>query len=66
MNLNELLSSMKIFLTNEEKQFVKKYPSVKLSSLDEHNKWLVQNLVRKGIYEISKDNNTLIKNNESF
>jgi hypothetical protein len=61
MKLNELLSTMPIFLTNEEKQFVKKFPSVKISSLDEHNQWLVQNLVRKGVYSISKDNNTVIK-----
>lgn len=62
MRLQELISDINIFLTNEEKMFVKKYPSVKISSLDEHQQWLAQNLVRRGVYSISKDNNTLIKN----
>lgn len=62
MKLHELVSNISVFLTNEEKQFVKKHSSVKISSLDEHARWLVQNLVRKGVYSISKDNNTVIKN----
>jgi len=62
MKLQELISDINIFLTNEEKMFVKKYSAVKISSLDEHQQWLAQNLVRRGVYSISKDNNTLIKN----
>lgn len=63
MKLTELLSSMKIILSNEEKDFVKKHPLVKISSLDEHSQWLAQNLVRKGVYSISSDNNTIKKCN---
>lgn len=61
MNLQELISSINIFLTNEEKKFVKKYNTIKISSLDEHTKLIAQNLVRKGVYNISNDNNTLTK-----
>lgn len=45
-----------VFLTNEEQAFVNFYgDEVHKNSLDEHGIWVAQNLVRKGIYEISKD-----------
>lgn len=62
MKIQQLLNEVSIGLFNEEKEFVKKYPTVKISSLTERDQWLAQNLVRKGIYSISKDNNTLIRN----
>jgi len=62
MKICQLLSGIGIVLTNEEKQFIEKHRGrVSLETLDEHNLWLAQNLVRKGIYDISKDSNTLIK-----
>ena len=61
MKISQLLSDINLYLTNEEKQFISKHPEVKISSLDEHQTWLAQNLVRKGAYAISKDNNTLIR-----
>jgi hypothetical protein len=61
MKLIELISNISVYLTNEEKKFVNKYSSVKLSTLDEHNHWLAQNLVRKGVYDISNDCNTITK-----
>lgn len=61
MKLYELISGMKIILTNEEKSFIDKYPTTSISSLDEHDLWLAQNLVRKGLYSVGKDNNTLKK-----
>lgn len=60
MKIKQLLSGLNIALSNQETQFVEKYNSISLSSLSEKDLWLAQNLVRKGIYEISK-NNTLIK-----
>jgi len=63
MKIVQLLSGYKTAITNEEQEFLKKYPShVKITSLDEHNHWVAQNLVRKGIYAISKDNNVIVKN----
>jgi hypothetical protein len=61
MKISQLFSGLDLYLTNEERQFVKKHGNVKISSLDEHNHWIAQNLVRKGAYKISNDNNTLIR-----
>lgn len=61
MKLYELISGMKIILTNEEKSFIDKYPIARISSLSERDLWLAQNLVRKGLYSVDKDNNTLKK-----
>jgi hypothetical protein len=61
MRIHQLVSGPSIALTNEETKFVKKHSDqVKITSLDEHDQWLAQNLIRKGVYAISKDNNTLI------
>ena len=63
MRIHQLLSGPSIVLTNEENSFVRKHHSeVRLTSLDEHDQWLAQCLVRKGVYQISKDNITLINN----
>jgi hypothetical protein len=61
MKIVHLLSGPDVALSNQEQQFAKKYNHVKINSLSEHEQWLAQNLVRKGIYTISKDNETLIK-----
>ena len=62
MKIGQLLSGMHIVLTNEELAFVGRHKdSVSITSLDEHDQWLAQNLVRKGIYSISKDNRTIVK-----
>lgn len=61
MKLYELISGMKIILTNEEKSFIDKFPTARISSLGERDLWLAQNLVRKGLYAVGKDNNTLKK-----
>ena len=63
MKIVQLLSGVNTHLTNEEREFISRHSShVKINSLDEHDNWLAQNLVRKGIYSISKDDSTLIKN----
>lgn len=62
MKISQLLSGVKIALTNEEHLFLDKHGSnISLYSLDEHSQWVAQNLVRKGIYSISKDRSTLLK-----
>lgn len=63
MKIHQLLGGVSIALTNEETAFVNKHSNqVRITSLDEHDQWLAQGLVRKGIYNISKDSTTLIKN----
>lgn len=62
MKIQQLISGVGLALTNEEQEFLDKHgASVRISSLDEHGIWLAQNLVRKGAYSISKDDNTLIR-----
>lgn len=61
MKIAQLLSGVGVHLSNEETQFVNKHHKIKIESLSEKDLWLAQNLVRKGIYEISTDNKLLIK-----
>jgi hypothetical protein len=61
MKIHQLLNGPSIHLTNEEAEFVNTHDDrVKISSLDEHDQYLAQGLVRKGVYQISKDDNTLV------
>lgn len=63
MKIVQLLSGINTAITNEEQQFLDVHKdSVKIHSLNERDHWIAQNLVRRGIYTISKDNNTLVKN----
>lgn len=62
MKIRQLLSGVTIAVTNEENRFIQQHDTdIKITSLDEYDQWLAQNLVRKGVYEISNDNRTLIK-----
>jgi hypothetical protein len=61
MKIHQLIGGPTIALTNEETSFVTKHnDQVKLTSLDDHDQWLAQSLVRKGVYQISKDSTTLV------
>lgn len=62
MKIAQLLSGFDTVLSNEEQKFVESHDAVRITSLTERDQWIAQNLVRKGIYSISKDNNTLVKN----
>jgi hypothetical protein len=63
MKIRQLLSGFDIAITNDEHQFMERHSNdVRLTSLDEHDQWIAQTLVRKGVYTISKDSTTLIKN----
>jgi len=62
MKIYQLLQDLSVPLNNEEHAFVEGHGSkIKLTSLDEHQLWLAQNLVRKGVYEIAKDNNHILR-----
>jgi hypothetical protein len=63
MKIHQLISGVSLPVTNEEQQFMDSHDGkIRLTSLDEHDQWIAQSLVRKGVYSISKDSNTLIKN----
>jgi hypothetical protein len=60
MRIHHLVDGPHIQLTNEEKDFIDaQRPEIKLRSLRERDMIIAQNLVRKGVYEISTDNKTL-------
>lgn len=62
MKIRHLLSGLRLPVTNEEQEFLIRHKdSVKITSLDERNQWVAQNLVRKGAYTISSDNCTLVR-----
>jgi hypothetical protein len=61
MKIAHLLDGINIALTNEEHKFVKRFPQATINTLDERDKWIAQNLVRKGIYELSNDSRSIIK-----
>ena len=62
MKIEQLLSGFGLYLTKEEREFVNQYQTTKITSLNEHDRWLALNLVRKGAYTISNDSTTLVKN----
>lgn len=68
MKIHQLLNGIPVAITNEERDFIKSHRDIiPLSSLDERSQWLAQNLVRKNVYKVTKDNNTIVinKDNES-
>jgi hypothetical protein len=63
MKIHQLLSGANIALSNEETKFLENHEkSVRLTSLDDRDRWIAQNLVRKGVFSLSNDSNMLIKN----
>jgi hypothetical protein len=65
MKISQLVSGFKTFITNEESDFIRRHgDQVKLSSLDEHDLWLAQGIVRKGLYNIAHDDNTLLRSTD--
>ena len=66
MRLHEISDGVPIFITSEEQGFIKKHgDKIFISSLDEHNSYLANNLVRKGVYSISNDKKVISKRNSN-
>ncbi len=50
MKINELIDTFEIWTTNEEKELLKKLKQpVKLSSMNEHDQFRVQAMIRKSL-----------------
>ena len=63
MRIHQLLSGIGVTLSNEEHKFLENHEhTVRITSLDDHDQWVAQNLVRKGVFSLSNDSTTLIKN----
>jgi hypothetical protein len=60
MRIHHLVDKPSILLTNEENEFIAHMgEEIKVSALRDREQVLAQNLVRKGVYAISKTNETL-------
>lgn len=63
MKIHQILNGVGIVINNEEHEFIDRNgETVYLNMLDEHSQWVAQNLVRKGVYGISKDKSYIKKN----
>lgn len=67
MKICHLLENITIILNNEERKFVDQHRDlISISSLDEHDAWIAQNLVRKQVYEITNNGKEIkLKNHAS-
>ena len=62
MRIHQLLDTPPVIITNEESRFVQTFrDNVQITELEDRDVIIAQNLVRKGVYKISNDNNTLVK-----
>jgi len=63
MRIHHVLDGISIIITNEEKHFMAKNDNqeIHIPSLDDHDKWVAQNLVRKGVYTLSNDSKHIIR-----
>lgn len=63
MKIHHLLNSVSIIITNEERSFINSHQEhIPLSSLDDHEVWVAQNLVRKNVYQLTNDNKHIVIN----
>ena len=61
MKIHQILGAPPIILTNEEQSFIKSHrDEIAIRNLYDREEVLARNLVRKGVYEISNDNESLI------
>lgn len=56
MRIHQILNGVDIILTNQEKAFVESHGDIiNIGSLDDADTFLAQGLVRKGVYQTSKN-----------
>jgi hypothetical protein len=67
MRIHHILGGVSILITNEERQFISKNDDeeITIESLDDHEQWVAQNLVRKGVYTLSKDKKYITRINNA-
>lgn len=65
MRIHQLLGGVSVVITNEEKNFIQTHnDNVSISSLDDHETWVAQNLVRKNVYQLTKDSKNIVINRD--
>lgn len=64
MKIHQILGAPSIILTNEEKNFIESHSqSIAIKNLYDRDEVVARNLVRKGVYEISTDNQSIVLKN---
>ena len=67
MKVNELIDSFQIWITNEEKEILKKLTKpVRLSSLSEHEQVRIEYMIRKSIITKIGHKDPMVVINEQF
>jgi hypothetical protein len=63
MRIHHITNGISIIVTNEERQFMSKNDDydITIESLDDHEQWIAQNLIRKGVYTLSKDKKNITR-----
>lgn len=63
MKIHQLLDQPSVAITNEEHEFIKRHSdTIPLSSLHEREVVVAQNLVRKNVYQLTKDSKHIVIN----
>jgi len=66
MKIHQILGAPPIILTNEEKEFIQRHADeIPLTGLYERDEVIARILVRKGVYDISKDSRFMVLKRES-
>lgn len=67
MKVNELIDDFKIWTTNEERELLKKLDQpVKLSSMNEHDQFKIQAMIRKSLVtKIGHNDPSVVANEEN-
>lgn len=66
MKIHQILGSVPILITNEERKFISSHgDTVSMAFLDEHQQYVANNLVRKGVYSISNDKRYIIRKDKA-
>lgn len=62
MRYHEIKGGVPILINNEENAFITEHgDTISIEMLDEHQEFIANNLVRKGVFTISKDGRYIIR-----
>jgi hypothetical protein len=65
MRVYEITPNLSMMLSNEEMSFVNKHhDQILVDSLNDKDAWMARNLVRKGVYELDKTAEYLVKRSQ--
>jgi hypothetical protein len=66
MKIHHIIGEPPIIISNEERDFIKEHgDTVSIGFLDEHQTYLANTLVRKGVYTISTDRRYIIRKDKT-